>query len=141
MGGERQLQLPPLMVVQILSRNKKIELKTIKAHLVNNLETMQKYVEADEHEIQQYQKEIDEMQSEIHDLKTSAKTFQSMNCDATQLPLELPAVHFMCGHSYRLEALADEYECPQCSPHYYQVRDTLDQMQKSATNHEQFFKQ
>ena len=39
------------------------------------------------------------MRSEIRELKTSAKTFQKQRCDHCNGQLDLPAIHFLCGHS------------------------------------------
>ena len=41
--------------------------------------------------------------------------FDSARCDATGQPLELPTVHFRCGHSFNASALGEEEECPLCS--------------------------
>lgn len=42
----------------------------------------------------------------------------------TGAPLELPAVHFMCGHSCNLRNLGEnEKECPICAPQFRTILD------------------
>lgn len=36
----------------------------------------------------------------MRDLKTQARVFQNNRCSACQAPLDLPAVHFLCMHSF-----------------------------------------
>ena len=43
--------------------------------------------------------------------------FQNSRCALSGAPLELPAVHFLCGHSFNARALGEaERECPLCAP-------------------------
>ena len=50
--------------------------------------------------------------------------FQNSRCAQTGLPLELPAVHFLCGHSFNRSALGDyERDCPLCADEFRQVSD------------------
>jgi hypothetical protein len=37
---------------------------------------------------------------QVRDLKTQARVFQNNRCSACQAPLDLPAVHFLCMHSF-----------------------------------------
>lgn len=53
-----------------------------------------------------------------------AHVFQNSRCASTGLPLELPAVHFMCGHSFNRSALGDnERECPLHAEEFRQIAD------------------
>ena len=53
-----------------------------------------------------------------------ARVFQNSRCAQTGLPLELPAVHFLCGHSFNRSALGDyERECPLCADEFRQISD------------------
>ena len=46
-----------------------------------------------------------------------ARVFQNSRCALSGAPLELPAVHFLCGHSFNARALGEaERECPLCAP-------------------------
>ncbi|KAK1405485.1 hypothetical protein POM88_005090 [Heracleum sosnowskyi] len=62
------------------------------------------------------------MRKEIHDLRTSARIFQLSKCTACTFTLDLPAVHFMCKHSFHQRRLGDyEKECPECASEYRSV--------------------
>ena len=50
--------------------------------------------------------------------------FQNSRCALSGAPLELPAVHFLCGHSFNARALADgERGCPLCAPQFRTILD------------------
>ena len=57
-------------------------------------------------------------------MPVQARVFQNSRCAQTGLPLELPAVHFLCGHSFNRSALGDfERECPLCADEFRQISD------------------
>jgi len=50
--------------------------------------------------------------------------FQNSRCALSGAPLELPAVHFLCGHSFNARALSEgERECPLCAPQFRTILD------------------
>ena len=50
--------------------------------------------------------------------------FQNSRCALSGAPLELPAVHFLCGHSFNARALGEgERECPLCAPQFRTILD------------------
>eukprot|EP01083_Nonionella_stella_P075667 205784_1 len=139
---ERENLLPPLMVVQILSKNPKIKLGVIKDFMINTLQRECSQIVADEREIRNYQEDTERMRDEIEELKTSAKTFQGTKCHACTSALELPAVHFLCMHSYHQRCLVDnDRECPKCAPEFRKVNEMKQSMKLSSGQHDKFFKQ
>ncbi len=60
------------------------------------------------------------MKEELAQLTSQARVFQNSKCALSGAALELPVVHFMCGHSFNLRALPDTEgkECPLCAPGY-----------------------
>jgi hypothetical protein len=47
------------------------------------------------------------------------RVFQNNRCALSGNPLELPAVHFLCGHSFNARSLGEnERECPLCAPQF-----------------------
>ena len=82
------------------------------------------------------------MREEIHELRTSAKMFQTHKCTMCNSPLDLPAVHFLCMHSFHQRCLGDsENECPVCEPDNRQVISVRQNWDKNLHNHEPFFHQ
>ncbi|CAM4729884.1 unnamed protein product [Leuciscus chuanchicus] len=60
-------------------------------------------------------------------------------------PLELPSVHFLCGHSFHqhcLESFAEsEAECPTCTPENRKVMDMLRAQDQKRDLHDHFHRQ
>lgn len=82
------------------------------------------------------------MKKEIQDLRTNARIFQLSKCTACTFTLDLPAVHFMCMHSFHLRCLGDnEKECPECAPEIRSVLETKRNLEQNAKDHELFFQQ
>jgi hypothetical protein len=51
------------------------------------------------------------MKAEASKLKSQPHVFQSSRCAASGQALELPVVHFMCGHSFNLRSLGESDRC------------------------------
>lgn len=82
------------------------------------------------------------MRKEIQDLRTNARIFQLSKCTTCTFTLDLPAVHFMCMHSFHQRCLGDnEKECPECAPEYRAVLETKRSLEQSSKNPDQFFQQ
>lgn len=92
--------LSPLIVLEILGKNKKITFGVIKNYLKMQLRRHKKDMKEDEETIQENIKHINQMRNEIHELKTQARKFQATKCANCEQKLQLPTVHFMCMHSY-----------------------------------------
>lgn len=88
------------------------------------------------------QEETSSMRKEIQELRTNAKIFQLSKCTACSFTLDLPAVHFMCMHSFHLRCLDDnEKECSACAGEYRSVLETKTNLEQNAKDQDQFFKQ
>ncbi len=59
--------------------------------------------------------------------------FQSSKCALTGAPLELPAVHFLCGHAFNLRSLGEnDRECPLCAPQFRAILDIRNSLRSAA---------
>jgi len=68
-------------------------------------------------------------------------TFQGLKCHQCLSGLSLPALHFLCMHSYHQRCVADsESECPKCAQQYRQVRGIRESLRSAAALHDRFFK-
>ncbi|CAI9303482.1 unnamed protein product [Lactuca saligna] len=106
------------------------------------LEHESKLIEEDRRMIDKYQEETLTMRKEIQDLRTNARIFQLSKCSACTFTLDLPAVHFMCMHSFHQRCLGDnEKECPECAPEYRSVVEMKRNLEQNSKNQDQFFKQ
>jgi hypothetical protein len=82
------------------------------------------------------------MKAEASKLKSTPHVFQNSRCAATGQPLELPVVHFLCGHSFNLRSLGEaDGECPLCAPDFRRVLDIRRNMKAGALKPDEFFTQ
>ena len=65
-----------------------------------------------------------------------------MKCSACSNPLDLPATHFLCMHSFHQRCLGDnEKECPMCAPSNRTILEIKRSQEANASRHDQFYKQ
>lgn len=92
--------------------------------------------------IPNFQDETLAMRKEIHDLKTNAKIFQVSKCTACTFTLDLPAIHFLCKHSFHQRCVGDnEKECPECAPEYRSILEMKKRLEQNSTSQDQFFQE
>ncbi|MBN3323224.1 VPS11 protein, partial [Atractosteus spatula] len=142
---DRNNLMPPLLVVQTLAHNSSATLSVIKDYLISKLQRESEQIEDDERKIRQYREDTAQLRTEIQELKNSAKIFQKTKCSMCNSPLELPSVHFLCGHSFHqhcFESYAEsEAECPTCTPDNRKVMDMLRAQDQKRDLHENFARQ
>lgn len=133
--------LPPLRVVQILSQKKSCTLSVIKEYIISKLQKENEHIDEDKREINKLKEETKKMAEEIEELKTTAKIFQHNKCANCSSLLDIPAVHFLCSHSFHHRCLFDnDTECPKCAPQTKHILELIHSHEQSANDHEQFFK-
>ncbi|OCF37296.1 vacuolar membrane protein [Kwoniella heveanensis BCC8398] len=94
--------MPPLAVVQLLSRNGVASVGNVKEWLRGKVEEDKEQVESDKHLVESYRSETSTKKKAIQDLSNveQPEVFQVTRCAACGGQLDLPSVHFMCKHSY-----------------------------------------
>jgi hypothetical protein len=138
---ERQRLLPPLRVVQILAQNKTKPLSVVKDYIIRVLEHEKEIITSDQREIKRYQEETAAMKQQAQELTTRSTTFQNLKCHACTNGLTLPAIHFLCMHSFHQRCVVDnDRECPKCANDFRKVKEIKSQMRASANQHDKFFK-
>ncbi|MCO5583009.1 hypothetical protein L7F22_036915 [Adiantum nelumboides] len=137
---EKDNLLPPLIVLQTLAKNPNLTLSVVKDYVARQFQQMSQLIEEDQKTIDKYQKETMSMRKEVQDLKSNARIFQLSKCSACTSSLDLPAVHFLCMHSFHQRCLGDnEKECPVCIPNNRQLLDMKRNLDQSANDHDRFF--
>ena len=134
--------IPPLMVIELLSQSD-VHLNVIREYIINDLTIQNNEIEQDEQSINELQEQIEEMKLTIKNLTTKPKTFQATKCSACLAPLELPTIHFLCGHSLHERCLYNKNnpKCPKCSQQHNQIYNKQEMMQRSKGDHDSFFGQ
>jgi len=141
---EEVSSISPLMVLQIISKNKLIKFSMIKGYLLKKLGKLHKTIDKNRKATQQLNEEIDKTKQNITTLRTTAQLFQLKECADCGKKLELPIFHFMCNHSFHEYCIASETptkECPKCCLQAQQILDKKAQLLSQSENHEQFFKE
>jgi hypothetical protein len=142
MNIERDNLLPPMQVIQILAQSKTATLGLIKEYITKHLEREQRLIEEDQRLIRQYNEETERNKKEIEELRTGARIFQQLKCTNCGLALDLPAVHFLCMHSFHQRCL-DENEnvCPRCAEEHRNFEQRQLALEENAQDHSEFFRQ
>ncbi|KAF9112292.1 hypothetical protein BGX27_003651 [Mortierella sp. AM989] len=137
---DQQDLLPPLRVVQALSQTSVATIGMIKNYIGRRIETERKERLEDQKLIQNYRVESEKKRREIEELKTSARVFQATKCSSCGGSLDLPAVHFLCKHSYHQRCLSDtaDRECPKCMVDQRTVADIRRMQEANAEKHDLF---
>lgn len=75
-------------------------------------------------------------------LACSPKIFQKTKCSICNSALELPSVHFLCGHSFHqhcFESYSEsDADCPTCLPENRKVMDMIRAQEQKRDLHDQF---
>lgn len=139
---EKGKLLPPIMVVEIASRSQTATLSLIKDYLIRHLQSENRQTEENERLMNQYKEDTAKARSEIEDLRHNPKIFQVSKCCGCNHQLELPSVHFLCGHSYHQHCFENyaesDTECPECLAKNSKTLDILRSQEQTKDLHEQF---
>ncbi|KAH9526087.1 Vacuolar protein sorting-associated protein 11 [Dermatophagoides farinae] len=116
---EQHQLLPPLMVIEIISKPGKVTLGVCREYLMQWIKTQQAEIDENDRLIDEYRDECERTRKHIDDIQNKPKVFQATKCAACSHVLELPSVHFMCNHSFHLTCFEsyitdNDQECPSC---------------------------
>jgi hypothetical protein len=119
--------------------------------LLERLKQQDEVIKKSKRKVDENMEHIQKMQNEIVEIKTQARLFSTKDCVQCAGKLELPTIHFMCGHSFHDTCVDSEgvRKCPKCSPGkdiYYvllfiefkEVIDKRDQLIEQAGQTEPF---
>ncbi|XP_074256807.1 vacuolar protein sorting-associated protein 11 homolog isoform X2 [Saimiri boliviensis] len=139
---ENKNLMPPLLVVQTLAHNSTATLSVIRDYLVQKLQKQSQQIAQDELRVRRYREETTRIRQEIQELKASPKIFQKTKCSICNSALELPSVHFLCGHSFHqhcFESYSEsDADCPTCLPENRKVMDMIRAQEQKRDLHDQF---
>ncbi|GAA5822514.1 hypothetical protein JCM10212_002761, partial [Sporobolomyces blumeae] len=137
---ERKI-MPPIEVVQILSRNGTASIGLVREFLKRQLLAEKQAIDSDQALIASYRTESAKKLKEIRELSdpNAPQIFQVTRCSACGGQLDLPGVHFMCRHSYHQRCLGEnESQCPNCARTHGVVREIRKTHEQLASRPSQF---
>lgn len=123
--------LSPMEIVQLLGRNRVAPMSLLTPYLLGRARRERAELESAEKLVESYRKEAAEKRAELAALssETEPRVFQNPRCSLCEQALELPAVHFMCRHSFHLRCLPEGEAarvCPLCAQAYATVQTLQD---------------
>ncbi|KAF6834413.1 vacuolar membrane protein [Colletotrichum musicola] len=110
----------------------------IKPYLHETIDRERREIAANRRRISAFRTETEQKRAEMADLGGKPAVFQSTRCAACTAPLDLPAVHFLCKHSFHQRCLRAEGECPQCANDNATIRALRKTQIETAGKHELF---
>merc|ERR1712093_703248 len=138
--------MAPLQVIQTLSTNAVATMGMVKTYLQQTIERERKEIASNRRLITSYRNETVDKRQEISDLSTKPQTFNNTRCSFCGSQLSLPAVHFLCKHSFHQTCLNMEIgedgnvegSCPNCRKDNDTVRAIRKAQDESADRHDMF---
>ncbi|KAI0374590.1 hypothetical protein BV20DRAFT_934950 [Pilatotrama ljubarskyi] len=133
--------MPPVSVVQVLSRNSVASVGLVKEWLMARIKSAREEVDTDQKLIASYRTETEAKMRQVEELSDPdhPRVFHVTQCSACQGGLDLPAVHFMCNHSYHQRCLPqNETECPNCAREHGIIREIRRNNERLADQHDLF---
>ncbi|KAG9233185.1 vacuolar protein sorting protein-like protein [Amylocarpus encephaloides] len=138
--------MAPLQVIQTLSTNAVATMGMIKTYLQETIDRERKEINVNRRLITSYRTETLEKRQEISDLTTKPQTFNNTRCSFCGSQLSLPAVHFMCKHSFHQTCInvqvgedgTVEGDCTVCRKDNDTIRAFVRSQEETATKHDLF---
>ncbi|KAH6713954.1 vacuolar protein sorting protein-like protein [Leptodontidium sp. MPI-SDFR-AT-0119] len=138
--------MAPLQVIQTLSTNAVATMGMVKTYLQQTIERERKEIASNRRLITSYRNETVDKRQEITDLSTKPQTFNNTRCSFCGSQLSLPAVHFLCKHSFHQTCLNMEVgedgnvegSCPNCRKDNDTIRAIRKAQDESADRHDMF---
>ncbi|KAF9262183.1 hypothetical protein L218DRAFT_980660 [Marasmius fiardii PR-910] len=138
---DREGILPPLGVIQVLSRNGVASVGLVKEWLIHRIKKEREEIQTDQEWINSYRLESAEKLKLVEELSDPEhpKTFTVTRCSTCGAQLDLPSIHFMCNHSYHQRCLTGhDTECPKCAREHGVIRDIRRNNELLASQHDVF---
>lgn len=135
--------IPPLTVLDILAKNPDVKFGLVKKYFSRIFESEYECIKEHSSEIDQLRKSIKTQQDILDQAERMPRVFQSTKDSQTGADLELPLIHFMCGHSFNLRTLSDQDnpKCPLCSEEHSRIKAMAQSFKSAATDKDSFFRQ
>ncbi|OPB39686.1 Vacuolar protein sorting-associated protein Vps11 [Trichoderma guizhouense] len=139
--------MAPLQVVQTLvgqnSGGGVATMGMIKPYLRDTITRERKEIAQNRNRISTLRADTEKRRSDLEDLSSKPAVFQATRCSDCGQGLDLPAVHFMCKHSFHQRCLRgggedDEIECPKCAGENEVIRKMREGQRERAGRHEIF---
>jgi len=132
--------LPTLAVVHALGETSEVSLSSVKSYIIHALCEDEMRIQDDINVAKKYKNDTIQMRADVHELLSSPRIFQNNRCALCNSTLDLPAVHFLCMHSFHSQCCGEtDKECMRCSTSNNTVKDIRKSLTATSCNHDKFF--
>lgn len=136
--------MAPLQVIQTLSTNAVATMGMVKSYLQETIERERSEISNNRRLIDTYRTETASKRKEIDEISTKPVILKNSRCSSCGGSLDLPAVHFLCSHSFHQRCLnvqpgeADTVECPLCKGGNATIRAIRQAQDEAGERHDMF---
>ncbi|KJZ73091.1 hypothetical protein HIM_07475 [Hirsutella minnesotensis 3608] len=139
--------MAPLQVIQTLvgqsSSSGVATMGMVKPYLHETISRERREIASNRHRIDTLRMDTEKRRVELADLRGKPAVFQATRCSDCGQGLDLPAVHFLCKHSFHQRCLRgggdeEKMECPKCAGENEVIRKMREGQRETATRHELF---
>ncbi|KAF4431827.1 hypothetical protein F53441_13881 [Fusarium austroafricanum] len=139
--------MAPLQVIQTLvgqsSGGGVATMGMIKPYLHETITRERKEIASNRNRINTLRGDTEKRREELADLGSKPAVFQATWCSDCSQRLDLPAVHFLCKHSFHQRCVRNigddgEAECPKCATENDMIRKMREGQRERAGKHELF---
>ncbi|CAM1510528.1 Fc.00g008630.m01.CDS01 [Cosmosporella sp. VM-42] len=139
--------MAPLQVIQTLvgqqSGGGVATMGMIKPYLHETITRERREIASNRHKINTLRTDTEKRRGELSDLGSKPAVFQATWCSDCSQRLDLPAVHFLCKHSFHQRCVRNgdkegEAECPKCAGENDLIRKMRESQRERAGKHELF---
>ena len=133
--------MPPALLLKMLFRSPRLTLDTVKDFVAGVLRKESAAIEEDRRAFKQCQASAAHMQKELEELSCKAVVFQNNTCALCSAPLELPAVHCLCMHSFHARCMGEGDSCPLCAQQHQAILGIQTPAAAQTSEQDKFFSQ
>lgn len=136
--------MAPLQVIQTLSEDGVATMGLIRPYLLQTITRERKEITNNLRLTTSYRTETASKRAELAEITNKPVVFQTGRCARCSTPIELPAIHFLCKHSFHARCLdvapgkEEEAECPVCAQQNSTIRAIRRQQVESRARHDLF---
>lgn len=132
----------PLQILQCLAVEQGPNISHVKDYYTQSFLKETTSISQEEKDVENLQTDLKSLQDLMRNFQTNPIEFRNTICDACTQPLSLPAVYFLCQHSFHQDCVRtyseNEKDCSICSAKNQQMTERLRTQQESQGQHETF---
>ncbi|CAH1183052.1 unnamed protein product [Ceutorhynchus assimilis] len=140
--AKEKLFSPQLVIDAVGTGNASISLGHMRSYIMNEFQQEIKKTQETSELTKNYQKDTEKLKKRLDELRNGVTRIQGSRCAACHRPLELPNIHFLCGHSFHQHCFQsfsdDENDCPTCQPENKNLIELLKAREYNKDLHETF---